>query len=135
MKSLITIPAHFRWLFAILVAFSLTLPHLTLPSATSQAGKTASSWRAVDSSVPDVLQMAGDSGRASESLPNAEGGPVEESFGEGFAGDYSYETDKLLLLFFMRWGRILASWSSAYAVVESPDPVFPFERPPKFSAV
>ncbi len=89
----------------------------------------------MNASVSDVLQMAGDSGRASVSPSDADGGPVEESFGEGFAGDYSYETDKLLLLFFMRWGRILASWSSAYAVVESPDPVFPFERPPKASAV
>ena len=135
MKSLITIPVRFRWLFAILVAFSLSLPHLTLPGAASLAGKATSSWSAMDSSVLDVLQTAGDSGRASVSPSDAEGGPIEESFGEGFAGDYSYETDKLLLLFFMRWGRVLAVWNSAYAMVDSSGPVFPFERPPKFSAV
>ena len=89
----------------------------------------------MDSSVSDVLQTAGDSGRASVSPSDAEGGPIEESFGEGFAGDYSYETDKLLLLFFMRWGRVLAVWNSVYAMVDSSGPVFPFERPPKFSAV
>ncbi len=117
------------------MAFSLSLPHLTLPGATSLAGKATSSWGAMDSSVSDVLQTAGDSGWASVFPSDAEGGPVEESLGEGFAGDYSHETDKLLLLFFVRWGRILASWSSAYAVLESPEPVFPFERPPKSSAV
>ncbi len=86
----------------------------------------------MDSSVSDVLQTAGDSERASVSPSDAEGGPIEESFGEGFASDYSYETDKLLLLFFMRWGRVLAVWNSAYAMVDSSGPVFPFERPPKF---
>ena len=117
------------------MAFSLILPHLTPPGAASLSGESAPVAAGPFVASGAAMAHYDDAGSVSAVLPGAGGLPAGELFGDGFAGDYSYETDKLLLLFFMRWGRILASWSSAYAVVDSPDPVFPFERPPKASAV
>ncbi len=133
-QGLITIPIRLRWLFAILVAFSLILPHLTPPGAASLSGESAPV--AAGHVVASGAAMAhyDDAGSVSAVLPGAGGLPAGELFGDGFAGDYSYETDKLLLLFFMRWANVMASWNSDYVVVESPDPVFSFERPPKSAA-
>ncbi len=127
---MITIPVRLRWLFALLVAFSLVLPHLTPPGATLPSGE--STYVAAGSAASGAtMAPAAVAEGLSAFLPGAGDVPGGESFGDAFAGDLSYETDKLLLLFFMRWGRALASWNSVYFAVQSTDPVFPFERPPK----
>ena len=81
------------------------------------------------------MTLVADAERLSVFVPGSGEVPGGESSGDGYAGDYSYETDKLLLLFSMYWGRAVASWGSVYSVVQSPDPVFSFERPPKPTVV
>lgn len=112
------------------MAFSLILPHLTPPGAMSRSGESV---RVVTDSFAfvNVTDLAADADRLfvqpSESA-EALGG---ESFGDTYSGDYSHETDKLLMLFSLHWGRVAVSWGSIYSAVLSPDPVFSFERPPK----
>ena len=89
-------------------------------------------------SVANVQQVAVflDDGHAVEQFPVndsqpervAEGG---ETFGETFTGDYPHEADKMLSLFSLHWDAALVLWDDVYSVVQPPDPVFSFERPPK----
>ena len=81
-----------RWLFAILVAFSLILPHLTPPGASSLSGGSAQI--AAGSVVASGAATAVDAESVSVFLPGAGGLPAGESFGDGFAGDYSYTSEE-----------------------------------------
>lgn len=127
---MIAITVRFRWLLAILVAFSLVLPHLTPSRATVSAGEYAQVVADSSASVNPTDLAAEAESLCAPSLASA-GEPEGESFGDAYSGDYSHETDKLLMLFALHWGRAVASWSSIYSVALSPDPVFSFERPPK----
>ncbi len=127
---MIAITVRFRWLLAILLALSLVLPHLTPSGARVSSGERAQIV-AASSAFVNPTDLTG--GAGSLCVPSlAPGGESEgESFGDAYSGDYSHETDKLLMLFALHWGRAVVSWSSVYSAVLTPDPVFSFERPPK----
>ena len=72
------------------------------------------------------------------SVPDALSGSTAEygeTFGENYPGDYPHEVDKILSLFTLHWDAAIVSWADVYFVVQQPDPVFSFERPPKSSTV
>lgn len=129
---MIAITVRLRWLLAILLALSLLLPHLTHSGARVSSGERAQIVAASSTFAfvnPTDLNAEAESLLA-PSLTSA-GEPEVESFGDAYSGDYSHETDKLLMFFALHWGRAVASWSSVYSAVQSSDPVFSFERPPK----
>lgn len=119
-KRLFTTPVSFRWLIVLLAVVSFVVP-VVMPS-TAFAAETASS--AMNSPA------TGDGGE----LLSGQSDDSTESAGETFSGDYSHDTheaDKILLSFALHWDATAAVWGGVYAVIQPPDPVFSFERPPK----
>ncbi len=114
------------------MAFSLILPHLMPPGSTLRSGESV---RVVADSFVfvNVTDLDADADRLFAPPSESAEALCGESFGDTYSGDYSHETDKLLMLFALHWGRVAVSWGSVYSAALSPDPVFSFERPPKLA--
>lgn len=118
-SNLLITPFCFRWFIALLAALSFTVP-AAIPTAVA----ADSVWSAM--SVPTDAADSLATGFDAEAAADGAETPVET-----FSGDYPHEADKILLMSALLWASTTAVWGGFYAGVQPPDPVFPFERPPK----
>ncbi|MDR1936211.1 MAG: hypothetical protein LBS49_11650 [Candidatus Accumulibacter sp.] len=116
-------PIRFRWLLALMVALSLIAPHRISPDSLLLSPQTA-----------QTRVLAADSGAEDGAFGELESLELLElpaDYGDAHSSDYPQEMDKILSLFFPHWGTVAVPWDGVYFASLSPDPVFPFDRPPK----
>ena len=117
--NLFIAPLCLRWFVAFLAVMAFVVPAV-MPSA-AVAGESARS----------VLSVPAEAGEFSSDAESGTGAEVAENTVETFSGDYPHEADKILLMFALQWTPATAIWGGFYTDGQPPDPVFPFERPPK----
>jgi hypothetical protein len=108
----------FRWLLALLIAFSLIAPRHTPPGAPLPERAEAVALAADCGGVEEAAAESGDSHGTAE-------------YGDTHSGDSPHELDKIPSPFSLFWSAAAPPWGGVYLAGTSPDPVFSFDRPPK----